>query len=265
MRPATGKTFSEAAMEVQPQQVHQLEEDDDLELREFIKNPVHETPMMDNFVDDPIASMCEEIEKHIKQLKHGDLSKRVDSLVSLNEMILNQEQYKEGLVRSANEIISAMTHVMIDIFDKEIEEIPLRFAKYFITISVRLTQTKDIMRAISEENVFNYSEQLLLRLLIENLDKIGENKEGEFILKNLNSCVLRALENCNHTDILVVLFQLLKKYKDYGKLPKLAALIVKCILKLSKIIDKIIDKLDLEKVLVAIHELIIDIPAEART
>jgi len=94
----------------------------------------------------------------------------------------------------------------------------------------------------------------LTRLLIENLDKIGQNKEGELILKNLNSSMLRMLENCNHTYIFVVLFTLLKDKKDDMSMPKLAGLIIKCLLKLSKIMDKLIDKLDLSKFLIAIHE-----------
>jgi len=77
--------------------------------------------------------------------------------------------------------------------------------------------------------------------LIENLDKIGENKEGELILKNLNASMLRQLENCNPTHIFCVLFTLLRKYKDFTVLPKLPGLIIKCLLKLSKILEKIID------------------------
>jgi cytoskeleton-associated protein 5 len=52
----------------------------------------------------------------------------------------------------------------------------------------------------------------------------------------------------------VVLFTLLKDKKDDMSMPKLAGLIIKCLLKLSKIMDKLIDKLDLSKFLIAIHE-----------
>jgi len=42
----------------------------------------------DNFGGDPeVTKQQDEITKHIHQLKYGDLSKRVDSLVALNEMI----------------------------------------------------------------------------------------------------------------------------------------------------------------------------------
>ena len=110
------------------------------------------------------------------------------------------------------------------------------------------------MREVSETRVYELVEQLLTRLLIENLDKIGENKEGELILKNLNSSMLRMLENCNHTYIFCTLFGLLKKYKDDPMYPKLPGLIIKCLLKLSKIMDKLIEKMDMDKFLVAVHE-----------
>lgn len=115
------------------------------------------------------------------------------------------------------------------------------------------------MKEVSEEKVFDLAEQLLTRLLIDNLDKVGDNKEGEVILKNLNSSMLRLLENCNHTYIFCVLFNLLRKYKDYSLMPKLPNLIIKCLLKLSKILEKLIDRLDMEKILLAIHEYLVTI------
>ena len=169
------------------------------------------------------------------------------------------------LVKTSNDLISAFTHVLNDIFDKPVEDIPLRFAKYFITIVLKTCSCKEIMKEVSEEKVFDLAEQLLTRLLIDNLDKVGDNKEGEMILKNLNSSMLRLLENCNHTYIFCVLFNLLRKYKDYGMMPKLPNLIIKCLLKLSKILEKLIDRLDMEKILLAIHEYLILINHDNKT
>jgi hypothetical protein len=57
--------------------------------------------------------------------------------------------------------------------------------------------------------------------------------------------MLRMLENCNHTYVFGVLFGLLKKSKEDNSLPKLPGLIIKCLLKLSKIMDKLIEKMDM--------------------
>jgi hypothetical protein len=104
---------------------HDDDDDDDLRI---LTNDSH-------FGDPELDKQQEEITKHIHQLKYGDLSKRVDSLVALNDMISDKEMNnKPALVRSANDLVSAFTHVLMDIFEKPIEDIPLRFAKYFITI-----------------------------------------------------------------------------------------------------------------------------------
>jgi len=46
----------------------------------------------------------------------------------------------------------------MDIFDKPIEDIPLRFAKYFITIVNKACQCKEIMKEVSEERIFELAE-----------------------------------------------------------------------------------------------------------
>ncbi len=48
-------------------------------------------------------------------------------------------------------------------------------------------------------------------------------------------------------------------------MPKLPNLIIKCLLKLSKILEKLIEKLDMEKILLAIHEYFIVINHENKT
>ena len=169
------------------------------------------------------------------------------------------------MARCANDLANAFTHVLVDIFERPLQDIPLRFAKYFVTIVNKACTCKEIMMEIDHDNVKDLAEQLLTRLLIENLDKIGENKEGELILKNLNASMLRQLENCNPTYIFCVLFTLLKKYKDYTVLPKLPGLIIKCLLKLSKILEKIIYQLQIDKILLVIHEYLVCINHENKT
>lgn len=102
-------------------------------------------------------------------------------------------------------------------------------------------------------------------MLITGLDKIGENQEGEIIIKNLNSSMLRILETCNHTFIFCVLIDLLRKAKDYPHLTKLPTLVLKCLLKVSKIIERLIDQLDLEKIFISIHEYMLVINHDNRS
>ena len=99
--------------------------------------------------DPELRKHMDAIQKHIDQLKVGDLLKRVDSLVALNEVISATGQNNDGgggdensatkvqqraLIRLCDKLINAFSQVMIDIFSFPVKEIPLRFTKYFITI-----------------------------------------------------------------------------------------------------------------------------------
>jgi len=135
--------------------------------------------------DPELRRHMESIRSHIDQLKVGDLLKRVDSLVALNEVISatgtqadNEENsvnalQQKALIRLCDELINAFSKVMIDIFSFPVKEIPLRFTKYFITIVNKTCSSKEIMKEVSCNEVLNLVEQLLCRLLIDNLDKIG--------------------------------------------------------------------------------------------
>ena len=121
------------------------------------------------------------------------------------------------------------------------------------------------MQQVSQEKVFDLAEQLLTRLLINGLDKIGEQGEGEQITKNLNASILRILETCNHTYTFCALIDIMKKSRDYQNLSKLPTIVVKCLLKVSKIIEKLIDKLDMEKIFLSIHEYLLVINHDNRS
>ena len=73
-------------------------------------------------------------------------------------MISAIDQNKPVLVRTANDLVSAFAHVLNDIFDKSVEDIPLRFAKYFITIVLKTCSCKEIMKEVSEERIFDLAE-----------------------------------------------------------------------------------------------------------
>lgn len=62
------------------------------------------------------------------------------------------------MVRTANDLVGAFAHVLNDIFDKNVEDIPLRFAKYFITIVLKTCSCKEIMKEVSEERIFDLAE-----------------------------------------------------------------------------------------------------------
>ena len=51
---------------------------------------------------------------------------------------------------TANDLIRSFTHELKDIFDRPKEEMPLRFAKYFVTIVNKTCSCKKIMEIVKE-------------------------------------------------------------------------------------------------------------------
>lgn len=102
------------------------------------------------FGNPSLDKMYEVVNSHINQLKYADLSKRVDSLVALNDLICGMnEQTQPVLMKAANDLIGAFSLVMMDIFDKSASEINLKFAKYFISIVLKTCLCKEIMMQVS--------------------------------------------------------------------------------------------------------------------
>lgn len=140
------------------------------------------------------------IGKNIKQLKYGDLSGKVDALVIINEVITKRmDETAESVMKNANFLIDSVAKVMHDVFNKTPDKVPLKFGKYFISIVNKVCSIKEIMIKVDEKIILVLVEQLLLKLLIPDLDKLGERNEGQAIFRNINNTILRILENCSPT------------------------------------------------------------------
>ena len=214
----------------------------------------------ENLLADPIKydESNSELDKHIETLRSGDMSARVDALVFINDFVLNcLETHKEELQRKANILADSLTRVIIITFDKPVADIPLRFAKYFLNVVNKICCTKLIMKELNESSLLALVEQILIRLLIEELEKLGEKGEGEAMLKSLNGTMLRILEHCKPTLIFVVLIRLLTKYKSGTSLQKMTGLIIRCLLKLAKIMPSLIRQIEIGKILISMHEYLI--------
>jgi hypothetical protein len=100
--------------------------------------------------------------------------------------------------------------------------------------------------------------ELLTYLLISNLDKIGENQEGNIIFKSLNSAMLRILENCDTTSVILVLLEIIKqnqiKEDDYN----LSNLAIKCLIKITQNLKEYINNIQFDKILLQMHLILIN-------
>ena len=68
----------------------------------------------------------------------------------MNEIIQAVARHEKAMKHTANDLISAFTHVLIDIFERPIKDFPLRFAKYFVTIVNKSCSCKEIMEEVRE-------------------------------------------------------------------------------------------------------------------
>ena len=170
------------------------------------------------------------------------------------------EENKSILIANIDIIIKTFIDAMQSLFSTQnISTIPIKFAKYLATVLCKIASNEELISNISYEILFQLSEELLSNLLIENLDKIGNSQEGSIIFKSLNSTMLRILENCNSTYVILSLLELIRKYRCNEEKNKLAGLSIKCLLKVNQNLEAIISNIEVDRILLQIHLLLIDI------
>jgi cytoskeleton-associated protein 5 len=207
-------------------------------------------------IEDPFTS---ELDKNLEILKNSDISSKVDALVAINDLILNFESNKEELQQKANSISEALTRVLITTFEKPVDDIPLRFAKYFLNVLNKVCSTRAIIRELTETSLYMMVEQVLSRLLIEELEKMGDKGEGEMMLKTLNGTMLRLLDHSAPSKMTIVLIRLLSKYRGQNRFLKMPGMITRCLMKIMKNLQVIIQQIEVGKVFLAMHEYLIQV------
>ena len=71
-----------------------------------------------------------------------------------NWNITNYIKEQEELQKEANSLCDAIVHAMIGIFEKPLREIPLKFAKFFLSVVHKICSTKIIMRELREKSFY---------------------------------------------------------------------------------------------------------------
>jgi len=208
----------------------------------------------------------ESLEQCLYQLKYGEITHKIDSLMFLGEKATECVEGKSNFAQMhCNNIIMTFAEVMKDLFNSGFDEVQLRFIKYFMNMTNKICSAKAIVYDMGELELKCIMEQLLTKLLFDGLEKLGTNNEGETLMKCLNSTILRLLENCQPTKVFCVLIDLLKAYigpqNGNASLVKLPGLIVKCLLKLTKVMEHLISNIDLSKLFLSIHEFLIANPS----
>ena len=209
-------------------------------------------------------NFIQSLNESLQGLLSNDLEHKVSCIIDIHDSIHTKyEDYKSQINENINEILKIFIIAMKNLFSNEIQNIPIKFSKYFVIVLCKITTNKELMSHVSYEILYDLSENLLSNLLIENLNKIGtnnndNNNEGEIIFKSLNSAMLRLLENCNPTEVIICLLDLIKKYRNDSEKNKLSNLAIKCLLKVNQNLKNIINEIKVDKILLEIHLVLID-------
>ena len=187
-----------------------------------------------------------------------DESAKMGTIILIHEILCSKyQQNKYILIPNIDNIIKIIiqiTHELFEYIDTLNNSInSLKFAKYLTTILCKITSNKELIIHISYKVLYDLCYELLNYLLINDLDKIGSNQEGNIIFKSLNSAMLRVLENCDTTSVILALLEIVKQNQNNNNSGLLCNLAMKCLFKATQNINEIINKIQLDKILLQMH------------
>ena len=241
------------------------------------KNEINVGDKKDNSADDSKAVKKDSEKAKIFGSKNGPLSKedldaildnlliddpneKLNTIILIHENICGKfEQNKEVLIPNIDKIITTFKVVSHKLFYmKDLNSIPIKFAKYLSIVFCKLASNKELISNLSYNVLLDLSRELLRYLLINGLDRIGDQQEGNIIFKSINSTMLRILENCDITFVITALLELIKEFQEKDD-KNLVSLAIKCLLKTTHNLSENIDKVDISKILLQIHLLLLSL------
>ncbi|XP_074572008.1 protein MOR1-like isoform X1 [Curcuma longa] len=168
----------------------------------------------------------------------------------------------EELVKDADRLVSCLATMVPSTFNFSLSGASSRSCKYVLNTMMQTFQIKKLAHAVKENTLDNLITELLLWLLDE---RVPVMDDGSQLLKALNVLMLKILDNAERTSSFVVLINLLRPL-DPSRWPspassealiirnqKFSDLVVKCLIKLTKVLQSTIYEVDLDHVLQSIH------------
>ncbi|MQM08157.1 hypothetical protein Taro_041011 [Colocasia esculenta] len=168
----------------------------------------------------------------------------------------------EDLVKEADRLVSCLANMVPKTFGFSLAGASSRSCKYVLNTLMQTFQIKRLAHAVRESTLDNLITELLLWLLDERVPLMDD---GSQLLKALNVLMLKILDNAERTSSFVVLINLLRPL-DPSRWPspmpsetvmarnqKFSELVVKCLIKLTKVLQSTIFDVDLDRILQSIH------------
>lgn len=168
----------------------------------------------------------------------------------------------DDIVKDADKLVSCLANKVARTFDFSLMGASSRSCKYVLNTLMQTFQNKTLAHAVRESTLDILITELLLWLLDERVPRMDD---GSQLLKALNVLMLKILDNADRTSSFVVLIKLLRPL-DPSRWPspatdeslvirnqKFSDLVVKCLIKLTKVLQSTIYDVDLDRILQSIH------------
>uniref|UniRef100_A0A804L7N6 Protein MOR1 n=1 Tax=Musa acuminata subsp. malaccensis TaxID=214687 RepID=A0A804L7N6_MUSAM len=168
----------------------------------------------------------------------------------------------EDIAKDADRLVSCLATMVPNTFNFSLSGASSRSCKYVLNTLMQAFQIKKLAHAVKENTLDNLITELLLWLLDERVPLMDD---GSQLLKALNVLMLKILDNAERTSSFVVLINLLKPLDSsrcsspvssealITRNQKFSDLVVKCLIKLTKVLQSTIYEVDLDRVLQSIH------------
>jgi len=201
----------------------------------------------------------EDLDIILNNLLTDDPNEKLKSIIIIHKNICGKfEQNKEVLIPNIDKIITTFILVSHKLFYlKDLNSIPIKFAKYLSIVFCKLVSNKELISHLSYNILLDTCNELLQYLLIDGLDRLGDKQEGNIIFKSINSTMLRILENCDITSIMSALLELIKEFHEIDD--KKVYLSIKCLLKITNDLSQNINNIKISQILLQIHLLLLSL------
>ncbi|XP_059659280.1 protein MOR1-like [Cornus florida] len=177
----------------------------------------------------------------------------------------------DDILKDADRLVSCLANKVAKTFDLSLTGASSRSCKYVLNTLMQTFQNKRLAHAVKESTLDSLITELLLWLLDERVPRMDD---GSQLLKALNVLMLKILDNAERTSSFVVLINLLRPL-DPSRWPspasnescatrnqKFSDLVVKCLIKLTKVLQSTIYEVDLDRILQSIHVYLQDLGME---
>ncbi|KAM7500819.1 hypothetical protein LguiA_025233 [Lonicera macranthoides] len=168
----------------------------------------------------------------------------------------------DDIVKDADRLVSSLANKVAKTFDFSLTGASSRSCKYVLNTLMQSFQNRRLAHAVKESTLDGLITELLLWLLDERVPLMDD---GSQLLKALNVLMLKILDNAERTSSFVVLINLLSPLNPsrwpsppsiesfVTRNQKFSDLVVKCLIKLTKVLQGTIYEVDLDRILQSIH------------